>query len=72
MQEVIAILIAAIFGVIALSGVVIDYFVEVQKIDRTEIEYWKRKAEKARLFEVYIAKMASNGIRKVFMRKRAS
>ena len=65
MQEIIAILITIILGLIALAGVGVNYFVEVQQIDRFEIEYWKKKAEAAKQFEVEVSRKIKNGIRKV-------
>lgn len=64
-ETIIAILIVTVLGVISLSGIIANYFHEVQQIDRLEIEYWQRMAENARQFEARVAKRAKNGIRKV-------
>ncbi|NLC83769.1 MAG: hypothetical protein GX749_01650 [Ruminococcaceae bacterium] len=64
-ETIIAILIVIVLGVISLSGIIANYFHEVQQIDRLEIEYWQRMAENARQFEARVAKRTKNGIRKV-------
>ena len=64
-ETIIAILIVIVLDVISLSGIIANYFHEVQQIDRLEIEYWQRMAENARQFEARVAKRTKNGIRKV-------
>lgn len=61
----VVLLIVVLIGYITITFVGLSYLLEMQKIDRFEIEYWKKKAEAARQFNVEVSRKIRNGIRRV-------